>query len=70
MEEVETLTPEQASKYLQKISAERIRAGLRQNKFPFGTAILGDSGQWTYIIIKNKFLNYIGIKQENLKENI
>lgn len=58
IEKVETITPAEAGKILGK-SAEFIRAGLRQNRFPFGTAVESKSGQWNYIIIKSKFYEYI-----------
>lgn len=59
IKEVETLTPEQVAKVLHK-GTECIRAGLRQGKFNFGTAIQSESGRWNYLIIKSKFLDYIG----------
>ena len=54
MENIETMTPAEAGKIIHK-SSEFIRAGLRQNRFPFGTAIQSESGRWNYIIIKSKF---------------
>ena len=61
---VETLTPFEAGKILHK-NAEAIRAGLRQSRFPFGTAIPPEEegGNWNYIIIKSKFLEYAGIEE-------
>ena len=61
--DIETITPEQAGKPIHK-SAEWVRAGLRQGKFPFGTAVQMNSGQWNYIIIKSKFLNWLEIGKE------
>lgn len=58
VERVETITPAEAGKILGK-NAEFVRAGLRQNRFPFGTAVESKSGQWNYIIIKSKFLEYL-----------
>ncbi len=57
-EEIERLTPADVAKRL-KMSAEGVRAGLRQGKFPFGTAFQGKTGQWNYIIIKNKFEKWL-----------
>ncbi len=63
---VEVITPFEAGKILHK-NAEAIRAGLRQSRFPFGTAIPPEKkgGNWNYIIIKSKFLEYVGIKEGN-----
>ena len=63
---VEVITPFEAGKILHK-NAEVIRAGLRQSRFPFGTAIPPEKkgGNWNYIIIKSKFLEYAGIKEGN-----
>lgn len=58
IEKVETMTPEQVAKKLGK-GVEFVRAGLRQDKFPFGTAVESNSGQWNYLIIKSKFMEYI-----------
>ena len=56
--EVETITPEQAAKIVHK-STEFIRALLRQNKVDWGTAAQGKTGQWNYLIIKSKFLDWV-----------
>lgn len=69
LEKIPTVTPEEVGKALGK-SAELIRAGLRQNKFPFGTAIQGKTGQWNYIIIKSKFLEFAGIKEVRTNEDM
>lgn len=58
IKKVETMTPEQVAKKLGK-GVEFVRAGLRQDKFPFGTAVESNSGQWNYLIIKSKFMEYI-----------
>lgn len=57
--EVETMTPEQAAKIVHK-SAEFIRALLRQGEADWGTAVQGKTGQWNYLIIKSKFLDWVG----------
>ena len=62
MTRIETITSEVAAKAIGK-SAEFIRAGLKQGKFDyFGTAVQGETGQWNYLIIKSRFLEYIGLK--------
>lgn len=58
IKKVETMTPEQVAKKLGK-GVEFVRAGLRQDRFPFGTAVESNSGQWNYLIIKSKFMEYI-----------
>ena len=59
---IETITPIEAGRVIGK-NAEFIRAGLRQGKFDyFGTAVQGETGQWNYLIIKSKFLEYVGLK--------
>ena len=60
--EVETMTPAEAGKMIHK-NAEFIRAGLRQGRFNFGTAVESKSGEWNYLIIKSKFLEYVGLKE-------
>lgn len=62
MEEVETIAPAEAGKVIHK-NAEFIRAGLRQGRFDFGTAVESKSGQWNYVIFKDKFLEYIGKRE-------
>lgn len=57
-EEVERMTPLEVATRL-KMSTEGVRAALRQNKFPFGIAFQGNTGQWNYIIIKSKFENWL-----------
>lgn len=70
IEKIETITPAEAGKILGK-NAEFVRAGLRQNRFPFGTAVESKSGQWNYIIIKSKFLEYVKWKEwEKMSEQM
>ena len=59
---VETITPYEAGKIIGK-NAEYIRAGLRQGRFDFGSAVppTKEGGKWNYNIIKSKFLKYAGI---------
>ena len=54
-EEVERLTPADIAPKL-KMS---VRAALRQDKFPFGIAFQGKTGQWNYLIIKSKFEKWL-----------
>lgn len=62
-EKVKTLTTEYVAKKLGK-GTEFIRAGLKQNRFPFGTAVQNKNGRWNYIIFEEKFFEYIGGKNE------
>ena len=57
-EEVERLTPTDIAPIL-KMSVEGVRAALRQDKFPFGIAFQGKTGQWNYLIIKSKFEKWL-----------
>ncbi len=57
-EEVERLTPTDIAPIL-KMSVEGVRAALRQDKFPFGMAFQGRTGQWNYLIIKSKFEKWL-----------
>lgn len=71
VEKVETITPKEAAKIIGK-NAEYIRAGLRQKRFDFGSAVPPEKegGQWNYNIIKSKFLEYAGVmKKEEVNEN-
>ena len=58
MPEVKTITVVEAAKRLPK-GPEWLRAGLRQGRFPFGTAVQGKTGRWNYIIFEKKFCNYL-----------
>lgn len=58
VENVERMTPAQVAIILH-MSVEGVRAALRQDKFPFGIAFQGNTGQWNYVIIKDKFYNWI-----------
>lgn len=62
MQKVETMTPYEAAKLIGK-NAEYIRAGLRANRFDFGSAVQSKTGRWNYNIIKSKFLKYAGIER-------
>ena len=62
MKRVETITPYEAARLIGK-NAEYIRAGLRANRFDFGSAVQSKTGRWNYNIIKKKFLKYAGIEE-------
>lgn len=68
LEPVEIITAEEAGRLIHK-NAEYIRAGLRQGRFNFGSAIKGKRNQWNYNIIKSKFYEYAGIKEKSKNEN-
>lgn len=70
MPEVKTLTPYEAGKMMHK-NAEFVRAGLRSNRFNFGTAVPPKEagGKWNYIIIASKLYEFLGIKGEITNEN-
>lgn len=61
IEKVKTLTPVEAAKFIPK-NAEWIRAGLREKRFDFGSAVPPKKagGKWNYIIIESKFFKYLG----------
>ena len=65
VKKVETLTPIEAAKIIGK-NPEYIRAGLRQGVFNFGSAVppKKEGGNWNYNIIKSKFYEYAGIREE------
>ena len=67
---VQTLTPYEAGRLIGK-NAEYIRAGLRANRFDFGSAVPPEEpgGKWNYNIIKSKFLKYAGIKESDTNED-
>lgn len=54
------LSVERAAELLD-VSPQFIRVGLQQKELPFGFAIKM-SGQWTYVITKQKFEEHTGIK--------
>jgi len=67
-EEIERMTPAEVAVKL-NATAESIRSGLRQDKFPFGVAFQGKTGQWNYIIIKNKFYNWAEANKIKVKRD-
>lgn len=68
IEPVETMTPYEAGRIIGK-NADYIRAGLRQKRFNFGSAVESQNGHWNYNIIKSKFLEYAGISIERTDTN-
>ena len=62
--QVETLTPYETARIIHK-NAEYVRAGLRSNRFEFGSAVppKKEGGKWSYNIIKSKVYEYAGIKE-------
>ena len=48
-------------------SIEFVRAGLRDGRFPFGSAVKLSS-RWSYHISPELFYEYIGIKKEKKEE--
>lgn len=58
IEEVERMTPAEVATILH-MNAEGVRALLRQGKVEWGIAFQGSTGQWNYLIIKNKFYNWL-----------
>lgn len=67
---VEKITPKEAGRILH-VNADTIRAGLKEGRFPFGYAIppKNGKGNWSYIIIKSKFLECIGERKVITNEN-
>ena len=61
---VQTMTPAEAGEIIRK-NPEYIRALLKQGKVDWGTAVQGETGQWSFNIIKSKFLKYAGIIDED-----
>ena len=59
--EQQKISVKQASILMGK-SEQFLRMGLRNNKFPFGTAVKMSS-QWTYYISPKLFYDYIGNKK-------
>lgn len=59
----------ETAKILKK-SPQLIRYGLQQNRFPFGTAIQKPDNRWTYILIEEKFANYIGVTLDDLNNKL
>lgn len=61
--EVEKISVKEASKLMGK-SEQFLRVGLRNDRFPFGTAVKITS-QWSYYISPKLFFEYIGHNNES-----
>lgn len=62
MEPVEVMSVAEAARILHK-RPEYLYKGLREGRFNFGVAVKVGS-RWNYNIVKEKFLEYAGIKEE------
>lgn len=62
---VETITPLEFGRMI-GMNQDKVRAGIRQGKWKFATAIEPEKSndKWTYNIIKNGALEYAGIRKE------
>ena len=69
IEAVDTITIADAARIIRK-SQEYIRVGLQQGRFPWGTAVKTSDKQWSYNIIKKKFLEYAGLEVLDLEQNL
>ena len=54
------MTVEQAAS-LMGVSPQYIRAGLQQERLPFGYAVKVSARRYTYFISRNKFMEFTGI---------
>ena len=63
--EMEHISVKLAAKLMGK-SEQFVRVGLRNDKFPFGTAVKLSS-QWTYYISPKVFLEYIGCSEDEIR---
>lgn len=57
-ETIETISVEEAAVILQK-PAQFVRLGLQQRTLPFGAAVRGSGGRYSYIIPKKKFETWL-----------
>ena len=49
---------------LMGVSAQYVRVGLQRGIFPWGYAIQVNSKRWTYFIVRAKFMEDMGINDE------
>ena len=63
MKQAETITVRQAAKMMRK-NPGYVSKGLQQKRFDFGSAVEIGNGQWSYNIIKAKFLEYLGQEEK------
>jgi len=69
IEAVETISIADASRIIRK-NQDYIRVGLQQGRFPWGTAVKTSEKQWSYNIIKKKFLEYAGLEVLDLEQKL
>ena len=62
-----SMTVKKAAKMMGK-SEQFIRIGLRNQRFPFGTAVK-TSSHWAYHISPQLFYEYLGLIERNIKNN-
>lgn len=55
---IETISVEEAAQILGK-TAQFVRLGLQQERLPFGVAVKGTGGHYSYVIPKKKFLAWL-----------
>lgn len=63
MKEIETYTVEEVAHFLGK-PAQFVRLGLQQGRFPFGVAVRGTGGRYSYLIPKRKFQRWLEMGDE------
>lgn len=66
---VDTITIAEAAHIIHK-NPDYIRVGLQQGRFPWGSAVKTSEKQWSYNIIKKKFLEYAGLEVLDLEQNL
>lgn len=57
-EEIETISVEDAAKIL-GATPQFVRLGLQQGSLPFGAAVRGAGGRYSYLIPSNKFFKWL-----------
>lgn len=57
------VTIKEASELLD-IPAQCLRMGLRQGRFPFGTAVQSSEKRYVYYINRGKLYEYLGVKED------
>lgn len=65
---IKTVTPARAAEILRehgmRTSAETLKYGLAQNKFPFGEAVVSPQGTYTFYIYERLFMQWIQEREE------
>lgn len=62
----ERLTVQQAAKAM-GVTPRFVHMGLQRERFPFGVAIKGDGGRWSYYINANRFWAYMNAQDLRTK---